>query len=73
MGYDLIRPGDVVQELLEASAGNEDCLAYNIKTNPEHFICAIAAAIPWFTLFRVRKACEAWEMEDAFFAYFPND
>lgn len=73
MGYEQVRPGEAVQQLLAAVDGNDQCLKYNIKRSPEHWCCCIAAAIPFFMLVRTKKYCEAHGIEDAFFCFIPQD
>ena len=73
MGYELIKPGEAVQQLLEAADGNDQCLKYNIKRSPEHWCCAIALAAPFLMLCRTKKFCKAQKIEDALFCFIPTD
>lgn len=73
MGYERIKPGQAVQELLAAANGNDQCLQYNIKRSPEHWCCAIALAVPFFMLVRTKRFCKANKIEDAFFCFIPTD
>jgi len=73
MGYELAKPGDLVQELLAAANGNDQCLKYNIKRSPEHWCCAIALAVPFFMLVRTKKYCKANQIDDELFCFIPAD
>ena len=73
MGYERVKPGEAVQQLLSAVESNEAALAHNIAISPEHWCCVIALAVPTFALVRTKRACMGWGVADELFAFVPAD